>query len=96
MFFSKYLYINYLLLLLLLYIINKINKYINKRFAVCSIRPGPLQNIPCQLKPQSDGTVEATYVPVETGPHKVDIWLEGKPVEGKQASVPPGNARFDR
>ncbi|XP_076453914.1 filamin-A-like [Babylonia areolata] len=43
---------------------------------------GPLQSVPCQLTPQSDGTLSATYVPRETGPHSVDVRLDGKPIEG--------------
>ncbi|XP_076435753.1 filamin-A-like [Babylonia areolata] len=43
---------------------------------------GPLREVPCQLTPQSDGTLLGSYVPMETGPHTVDIRLQGKPIEG--------------
>ncbi|KAL8625534.1 hypothetical protein ACOMHN_014623 [Nucella lapillus] len=43
---------------------------------------GPTQSAPCQVTPQHDGTLLATYVPKETGPHKLDVRLDGKPIEG--------------
>ena len=52
----------------------------------CFLPQGPLQNVPCQLSPQSDGTVAATYVPRETGAHNVDIRLDGKPIEGQHSA----------
>ncbi|KAK7090869.1 filamin-C-like isoform X2 [Littorina saxatilis] len=57
---------------------------------------GPTQNVPCQLVPQSDGTVEGTYVPRETGPHSIDVRMEGKPIEGspfKPFIVDPSRVR---
>ncbi|KAL8593939.1 hypothetical protein ACOMHN_021791 [Nucella lapillus] len=43
---------------------------------------GPRHDVPCQLTPQADRTLLGTYVAKETGPHTVDIRLQGKPIEG--------------
>ncbi|PVD18513.1 hypothetical protein C0Q70_21062 [Pomacea canaliculata] len=54
---------------------------------------GPSKDVPCHLQPKSDGTVEATYTPFERGQHRVDVRVEGKPVEGEltaEVRGPPG------
>lgn len=58
---------------------------------------GPRESVPCHLTQEKDGTLTATYVPQETGPHVIDVRLEGKPVEGnpfKPYIVDPSRVRL--